>query len=224
MDSLDPEELLTKLAHHQSLSTEEVSSVLNTLKLWGKDDKAREISLDDLFNFLVVCKKANLKEHHRLIANFLNLHDALTVSFVLELLCIDWQLSAEYLEHAVSISIGVSWDSEGDAREQGLRILGEYLRSFNLERMLKTDSKPRKIQTNEKEVLNLLFSTLEDQSNNPFVRQAAYIAICRGFGKDWEYLPGECVLLDFDMPSENVDTNLLNEARRFIDLLGPQSS
>ena len=208
-DPTDPDELLSKLAKDEKLSGEEIAKVIETLENWGLG--LRDVSLDDLFNYIVVFRKADLRDHHSVLAKFLNVKDALTVSLVLEVLCLDWEMSAEYLGHVVSIAVGLAWDLEGDAREQALKILGEYLRSHKMPEIYNKELTLRK---NELEILNLLFSILDDQTNDVFLRKSAYLAIARGVGVEWEDLPGECVLLDFDSFDPRVNTSMLEYLRK----------
>jgi hypothetical protein len=213
-DLADPDQLLSKLANGKSLEAEEETQIVELLQAWGRGDSARERTLDDLYAYLVVINKANLVQHHRVLERFLDAKDALTVSFVLETLCLDWNLSAEYLERAVSFSIGAPWDSEGDAREQALKILGEHLRSQSLCEKVKKGA----ISESQERVLALLLATVEDCDNDNWVRQAAYFAICRAMGREWSELPPECSLLQFDSEDSgsddpHLDKELLEKVR-----------
>lgn len=209
----DPDQLLGRLSEGKELSDDESLQLISLLEGWGADGSFRERSLDDLYAYLVVMRKARLTEHHRLLEKFLDTKDTLTVGLVLETLCVDWSLSSEYLERAVSFSIGAPWDTDGDAREQALKILGEHLRSSHLPSVI---DGTRDLSTSQKEVLNLLFNTTEDPDNSDWVRQAAYFSIARGFGRDWEELPPECSLLSFEENSEDVDREMLNKVKALL--------
>lgn len=209
-DLPDPDQLLSKLANGNSLEAEAEAQILELLQSWGKGDSARERSLDDLYGYLVVLNRAKLVQHHRIIERFLDAKDALTVSFVLETLCLDWNLSDEYLERAVSFSLGAPWDSEGDAREQALKILGEHLRAKGLAEAIALGE----VSQSQQRVLALLISTLEDIDNDNWVRQAAYFALCRAMGREWEELPPECSLLHFEAADTELDIELIEEAKR----------
>lgn len=212
-DLQDPDQLLVRIAKGESLTEKEESLIVELLTDWGSGECPRGRSEDDLYSYLVVLNKAGLKKYYRVLERFLELKDALTVSFVLETLCVDWQMSSEYLQRAISFAIGAPWDTEGDAREQALKILGEYLRGDLSPKTLKDQIK---LSGSQKEVVSLLLATTLDEENNNWVRQASYFALCRAYGMDWEQLPPECSLIHFDQNDKSVDQKLLSSIKNLL--------
>ena len=199
-EMINPEELLSKVSKGSQLSAEEVEQAVLALKSWY-EDKPRENSVNDLYAYLVLLKVSDLKEHHKLVSSFLREKDALIVSLVIEILCMNWNLTEEYLQHIISIAVGLSWDVDGDAREQAIKVLGEYLNQKK-----EKDSK----------ILELLFGILEDQKNDLFLRKTAYNSINRAMDVEWEDLPADCTLIEFDKEDKAVNYDLLKKAKNLI--------
>jgi len=215
-DLPEPDQLLVRIAKDEGLTEEEELVLVSLLTEWGNEGLPRERSQDDLYAYLVVLNKSGLKKHYKLLDRFLDAKDALTVSFVLETLCVDWQMSGEYLQRAISFAIGAPWDSEGDAREQALKVLGEYLRADLSPETLKN---VKKLSKPQKEVSLLLLQTVNDEDNNNWVRQASYFALCRAYGIEWEQLPPECTLICFDKNDPSIDKTLLSKVESLVSCL-----
>ena len=196
----NPEELLSKVSKGKELEAEQIEQIVTVLQSWY-EDKPRENNVNDLYAYLVLIKVSDLKQHHKLVSNFLREKDALIVSLVIEILCLNWELTEEYLPHIISVAVGLAWDLDSDAREQALKVLGEHLN-----------------QKKEKDakILELLFSILEDQENDLFLRKTAYNSISRAMGVEWEDLPADCKLIDFDKKDQAVNYELLKKAKSLI--------
>jgi len=144
---LDAEELLNRINSGEELDAEEVEAIVATLELVrvrrdfirgdtetitfgsGRRVQVRLPSVDETYSLIKVVGRANLKDRKGVIESFLNHEDPLTVSLVLETLCLNWELSEDYLEQVVNFALGVAWDEEHDVADTAIRILGEFLAS-----------------------------------------------------------------------------------------------
>ena len=202
---MEAEELLSKVSKGQELSPEQIQDVVDVLSNWY-EEKPRENNINELYAYLILIKKSKLKQHHKLVATFLREKDALIVSLVIEILCLEWSYTEEYLPHIISIALGLSWDLDSDAREQAMKVLGEYQNQQS-----KKDSK----------ILELLFNALEDKDNDMFLRKTAYNSISRAMEIEWESLPADCKLIDFDSKSlakdhPEIDLEVLKKAKSLV--------
>ena len=68
----------------------------------------------------------------------------------------------------------------------------------------------------DKKILELLFSILEDRNNDLFLRKTAYNSISRAMDVEWEDLPADCKLIEFDKEDEAVNYDLLKKAKSLI--------
>ena len=209
---MDPERLLLKLSTGKRLTAAEVRSVVEVLEGSSEDS-----GLDDSYSCLLIIGRAELKEHRRLVERHLETKDPLTVSLALEILCLQWRTTEDYLERALDFALGVSWDEDDDVRGMSLRILGEYLRDAWNE-VIPTSGSDKQLK-----VLGLVLSVFDDDALDPLVRQAAYNSLCRAAGKPWEELPSECVLLDLAVGSKDVDWTMLERLRQ-LSLSSPEAS
>ena len=200
-----------KLSTGKRLTAAEVRGVVELL-----ESASEETGLDDSYTCLLIVGRAGLTEQRRLVERYLETKDPLTVSLALEILCLQWQTTEDYLERALDFALGVSWDTDDDVRGMSLRVLGEYLRSSW------SGAVPRSCSDKQLKVLGLVLSVFDDDSLDPLVRQAAYNALCRAGGKEWEELPSECVLLDLSAGSADVDWTLMNNLRQ-LSLSSPES-
>lgn len=208
---MDPERLLLKLSSGKRLTAAEIRAVVDLL-----EGASEESGLDDSYACLLIIGRAELKEHRRLVERYLEMKDPLTVSLALEILCLQWLTTEDYLERALDFALGVSWDVDDDVRGMSLRVLGEYLRS-NWNGVVPSGCSDKQIK-----VLGLVLSVFDDDGLDPLVRQAAYNALCRAGGKEWEALPSECVLLDLAAGSSDVDWTLMDKLRQ-LSLSSPES-
>lgn len=201
---LDPERLLVRLNSGKKLTKDEAADVIRCIRLALEGSAA--ISIDDLYSFLLVLRRARLTEHAHLVEQALEVHDPLTVALALETLCIDWGLHANYVERVMSFAIGVAWDPDGDAQVVALRILGEFLKD--------SLSQKEKLRDGRAEAaLELLLTAFSDEALDQMVRQAAYCALLRAGGYPHEELPSECVEIDLGAGSEELDRPLLDRLR-----------
>lgn len=195
---LDPERLLLKVNSGEALDAKILSEVAATIEDSLSDNPGRKASVDDVYSLLLVLGRADARAHLRTLERFLEQRDPYVVSLVLEILCLQWRTTAEYVERVIHFALGVSWDEDDDVRHTALKILGEYLHEGA--------GKPNVAA----EVLALLLSTFSDSTLDRWTRQQAYFALCRAGGKDWSELPSECKILDLRDGSQDIDWPLID--------------
>ncbi len=199
---VDPDKLLVKIHSGKKLSELELTEILHVVSHFrlNKDDVGT--SLDEIYSYLVVLGEAHAYTHRQVLERYLELHDPLTVSLVLEILCLKWNLTEEYLERVIQFTLGAPWDDEYDVQQMAIKVLGEFL--FEARKNTKT----RELNTKELRVLELLLSIFEDEQIDSWVRQRAYQSLCRTSGKSWEEIPSEYMQIDFKTAPPPLDEKL----------------
>ncbi len=211
---IEVEDLLIKINSGKSLRKSEVEEVAALLD-WIREDSevAEKISVDDVYSMLLVIGRAKDRKHQHLLARYLDVKDALTVAFVLEILCIDWNCRDEFMERVINFALGASWDQDEDVRHTAFKILGEYLfESIRKNGAEQLELEGAKVEQRRK-VLELLLSALGDTELEPWTRQHAYFALCRAGGKSWEEIPSEYSTLDLSESSKDIDSAMIQRLR-----------
>ncbi len=207
---MDPEKLLLQISNGKTLSPEEVEELIHLLEGAAVGDELRrDISLDDVYSYLVVLGRAKCTRARHVLERYLEMRDPLTVALVLEVLCLEWGFTEEFLERVVNFAVGVAWDYDEDVKQTALKILGEYL----LTSLRSRKENDGAMLPREQRVIDLLFTTFDDQAGKIWCRQAAYFALCRAGGLSWEELPGECTSLDFSSRKGEVRYDVLDRLR-----------
>lgn len=205
---LDADKLLVEINSGNRLSGETLARVASYLE--SIDLAAAEgLDLDNLYALLLVLARAHSYEHGYLFEKFFELQDAMTAIMILETFCVDWNRTEEYLEHVLRFALGAGWDEDGDVQQFALKIVGEHVRSY-LERDATTASEKHHL----KRLVELVLRTFDDESNDRWVRQAAYRALGRIAMKEWEELPGECSMPNFDPASGSFDPEVVSSVRQ----------
>lgn len=201
---MEADKLLLKINSGGNLSHEEVEEVASLLKISIEDRKKLVLlSVDDIYCMLLVLGRNKNEDYRHLLTQYLEYDDPLTVSQVLEILCLDWKETEEYLERLINFALGTSKDSEEDIRQTSIKILGEFLFTKKLENQSQA--------TSTLKVLELIFSIFEDEDCDQWTRQRAYYSLLRATGNDWADIPSECKMLDFSKGSIDVDWNKLSQ-------------
>lgn len=206
----DPEKLLLDINEGKTLSAGELSTIAAVLVDQSKKILTRDFSVDDVYSYLLVLGRAKCFEYGHVLESFLDVEDPLTVALVLEILCLDWGKSEEYLERVINFALGASWDEDEDVRQTALKILGEYLYE-KLPKQQKGD-----VPTVIRQVLELLYSTFCDEDAEQWSRKSAYTALCRARKKKPEQLPAECSLLSFEPQSPDIDWEVIRQIEDFL--------
>jgi len=115
-------------------------------------------------------------------------------ALALQILCLFWGLSDDYIAEVKKFIVGSEWDDNDDVRLQCIGIAGEYLKS-------KEDN----------ELLIRLINIYEDTSDFESVRGSAYFALARAQGKNWDELPPTTRILDFD---KDIDKDIIDSVRK----------
>lgn len=221
---LDAEQLLAEISDGKEIADEQIRHIVECLESVETEELVRMPSIDELYSYLLVIGKLKRFEHRAILERYLDATDVLTVSRVLETLCLDWGQTEEYLERVINFALGVGWDSDDDVRLSAIRVLGEYV-----EGSCRTEQ-AQQLKAAHRQVVELLIGIFEDQDADSWTRQAAYAALCRAAGIDWEELPGECVALDLAEGSEDIRWDLLAQCRKSLgssdssSVNGPPSS
>lgn len=224
---IDPANLLFRLNSGKKLKPAEIRAVVDLLSADEVTELGSSVSFDDVYSLLLVLSRAKLKEHRHLIEKYLSCDDAFIASLALEILCVEWAETPEYLERLINFALGVPWDEENDLRNTAIKILGEHLYStvgaaFKETRTVGGKAvRPAKRQV---QVIAMLMSTLTDADQEPATRQAAYFSLCRAAGKDWEQIPSEFAQLDLSPESPDLDHEMLGQLSLLISSTDSSSS
>lgn len=218
----DTEHLLAKIHEGRSVNESELSHIARLL-MSTKENATQKLSVDDIYSLLSLLGATKSKKHRHLLEYYLDSDDCLTVSLVLETLCLKWEETGEYLERVIHFALGVSWDLEQDVQQTALKIVGEYLydqRHAFADRLAAKQTTKRPLV----KLFELLLSVFHDQKNDRFVRQTAYFSLCRATGKPWEEIPSECAVLDLTANSTDIDQTIIKTVENLISTYSPSSS
>lgn len=212
-DVPDAESILYRLGTGAFVDEQELERVAYTLESIAKDATALTTSIDDVYTYLLVLGRAKADKYRQLFERYLDCGDPFTVAFVLETLCLDWEQTETYFEYVLRYAVGVSWDEEEDVKLSAIKILGEYLRKVFkdwMSRDIPIDGILARLGKSDLDVVGLLASTFSDSMAEHWTRQGAYCAMCRAAGKEWSDLPSECMMLNLDCNSTDVDWGVVN--------------
>ena len=218
---LDAEKLLVDISDGKEIPEEHISYVVDCLNAVDTTDLGRVPSIDAVYAYLVVIGKLRRFEHRPILERYLDANDVLTVSQVLETLCLDWGGTAEYLERVFNFALGVGWDYDDDVRLSAIRILGEFIAASGAK--ASSQRPAQEIGDSHLQVFELLLGVFDDKDAESWTRQQAYFSLCRGLGKQWSELPGECVNLDLSAGSEDVDWQLIDQCRELLNSSSSES-
>lgn len=215
---LDADKMLVELNSGGKLSGETLAKVASYLEAIDLSEAAG-LDLDNMYALLLVLARAHSYEHGYLFEKFFELHDAMTAIMILETLCIDWDKTEEYMEHVLRFALGAAWDEDEDVRQFALKIIGEHVRAL----MMK-DSLSSSQQHHAKRMVELVLRTFEDESQDNWVRQAAYRALGRIAMKDWEELPAECSVPNFKPGSDSFEPEIIEGSAQLVSELSSKSA
>lgn len=211
----DAEELLLKIHSGRKLKPAELEEVVYLLETTQLHELGRKLSVDDVYALLLVLGKTKERRYRPMLEKYLDAQDALTVSQVLETLCLEWGPIEEYVERLLIFALGNSWDEDGDVQAQALKILGEHLYDVLGKKRGKVDPQ-HKSSSRPAQIVSLLLGVLRDENAERAVRQSAYFSLCRAYGKPWEEIPSEFARLDLSPDSEDLDREVLGFLERFV--------
>ena len=208
-DGFDAEKLLLEINSGKPLRPEDEKLVGELLAAPENRLLGRHLSQDDIYSLVLVVGRAKVTKFRHLIAAFLDRDDPLTVSLVLEVLCLEWKETAEYLERVISFALGVQWDIEGDVRQTAIKVIGEFLKS-----VIPAAGKASGVSLApaNQHVLSLLIHLFDDDEDD-WIRFAAYRALLRAGGLPEDDLPSEGLLPDLSPGSPDLNQAILSRLR-----------
>ncbi|MCB0358160.1 MAG: hypothetical protein KDD44_00935 [Bdellovibrionales bacterium] len=202
---MDPEKLLVDVNSGKKVRREDLDEIVAFLD--SLDPETCEgNALDSAYACLLLLGRADLKERAQLFEKYLDCNDPLTVALSLEILCVEWDLTEGYLERVVSIALGAPWDPDGDAQAAAFKALGEHVR-----RRVSAPLEPR-----ERRLLELILKSFSDPSGSDESREAAYRALLRVAGREWDEVPREDRILDLSADSDDIDGQAITSCRKLV--------
>lgn len=151
---------------------------------------------EDRYTMLQIVGEAGDKQYRALVERFLESpDDPMLARLALEILAHYWGEADRYLDHIRRFLRGVDWDDEDDVRQMALFQAGDYL-----------------AKNSDRELLELIIASVVDRSQNDVMRRAAYLALGRALGLEWNALPSASRVFEID--AELQSTDLLDRARR----------
>ncbi len=184
---------LDKLLHRamwETLSVQELEEV-------AKRIEAAKIKGDEnLYTLIDILGRAGAIKYRSLVESFLFYPaDSMVSSIALNTLCDFWGYDEDYKNKLKEFIRGVDWDENDFTKLRAISCSGELLRE-----------KP------EKELFDLLIATYDGKyDDDEICREAAFSAIARGIGKNWDEI--------FSIESEGKFDPTVNEARKFSEKL-----
>lgn len=210
--NIDPDELVHRLNSGKKLDKAELEEVVALIDGGLSEDKRFQLSLDDVYTLLLVLGKVRDPRHQHLLERYLDCKEPQTVTLAMEILCIEWKLTEEYLEQLVSFVLGQSWDDENDVQCSAAKILGEYLHTvFWPSKATKDSAEP---QPRHSHIVQLLLQSMFDTDADYYFRKTAYYALCRAAGLDWEKIPSDFARLDLGEGSSDLDVEVISFCRK----------
>ncbi len=128
IQNLDCEALLVALSKGSDLNADEINLIKDFVTYSLKAPK-NKISLEELYSAATVLRRADKPELSYLLVLFLEFHDPILVSFVLETLVCLWGVYEDLQERLIQFSLGMPWDKDQDLRETALICIKHLLTS-----------------------------------------------------------------------------------------------
>lgn len=195
---MDVEKLLLRINSGTTLDPGEIEEVAALLEWTLQDGGFKEkVSEDEIYSLILVIGRARATKFRHIIAQFLESEDPLTVSLVIDILCLEWGGTREYLERLIHFALGVAWDVDNDVQQAALRVLGEFVSG-------ERGATNGELSPGVLRVIELLFSIFEDEHVEEWSRRSAYFALLRAAGRKRSELPSECLVLNLEPGSSDI--------------------
>lgn len=173
-----------------TISAAEIKEAAEVLRLRGSSGR-------DPYTLIHILGASGAVRYKELVAGYLNeKDDPMLARIALQVLCSHWNMTAQYRDEVAAFIRGVEWDIDEVVRLAAVSIAGEWLRS-----------------SRDKTLLALLFDVFATVTNSSIVRQEAYFALARAYGKNWNELPPASRAMN---PEKDVDPDVLVWARNQI--------
>ena len=155
-----------------------------------REELSRENIKDSkLYALLYAAGRGFRTDLEKTIASYLDYtKDPMIVRLSLQILCAFWGKHEAYKEYITGFLNNKEWDEDQDVFLMAISCAGEYCRK-NI----------------DKAMIAKLLSIYSDFNSDAIIRQAAFTALARSQGKDWNTLPTPTNLIEFDS-DETKDT------------------
>ena len=215
---MDPEKLLLSINSGKGIKDDDLEEIAHILQLIEADEKvAKRVSWDDRYNMILVVGRANAQQYRNLLEGYLDSsYDPLTVALVLEILCVEWGGTDDYLERVLTFALGVSWDEDDDVRLIAVKIIGEFIRRRLREVRRDQVDAAKELPPVLARSIELLLSLFDDTELPPWTLQGIYFALSRAAGRSWDEIPSECAALDLTEESEDIDREMLQGLQQLV--------
>lgn len=161
MKSLD--ELLEK-AKWDKLSSEELNYIVERIKSSTPEED------DDLYTLIHILGKSGNKQYKKIVESFLFYPSSPMIpAIALKTLCTYWGFEDEYLPVMKNFIQGVEWDTDNDVKLVAISCAGQYLKNQN-----------------DKELIQSLLSIYQNENEDEFNREGAFVALALATGHDWD--------------------------------------
>jgi len=169
--------MLLERAKAGKISSTEIDTVAKKLK----SDEGTE----DSYTLLHILGVASATKYEMEVVRYLHCStDPMVARMALQVLSNHWDKASRYRDEIEAFVRGVAWDEEDDVRLAAISIAGELSR------------------TSDKKLVSLLASIFSDMQQRQIVRQAAYFALARALGLNWDELPPASRKLDLESATD----------------------
>ena len=177
---------LRRRINTSALSPQEISMVADELQKSNPETNR--------YILLQILGYAGAESYRGLVEQFLECQEYPPMArLAIDILCGDWKLTGEYTKQVLSFTQGIPWDKEEDVRLMSISKAGEYLRSnFELN------------------FLRELLHIFANQNERQLIREAAYLALARAMGRNWNELPRSSRPINWDT---EFDPQIVREAK-----------
>jgi ankyrin repeat protein len=173
-----------------SISDEEVDAVAREIQANPQNENG--------YTLLHIVGRSFATRHRDVVESFLDARwNPMLARLSLQILCNFWGETALYLDRVLSALRGLPWDPEDDVRLIAISIAGEYLRTHTNRNLLVT-----------------LFGIFNDATKESTIREAAYFALARACGRDWNELPPASRHLDLQ---SDIDPLVLSQVKAALE-------
>ncbi len=185
MTSVNFEEISKRArSKYGHVTEEEIASVITELQ-----DPNTEESRSRLMQVLGY---ATGPDYALVLEPFLNSRETWLAAKALEVLCLDWDLTAQYMKYIEQFMQGVSWDTYGDCRYTAIGAAGAHLEKHSSPKLLRK-----------------LLDTVDDDTQGNDMRHSAYTALRNAMGYEARGVP---LVTNFD-PQTAIDREVILRAQ-----------
>lgn len=153
---------------------------------------------ENLFIILSALGEAQALEYKPLMEkNLTRTEDNAIPALALQILCLHWNLTINYLDVVKKFIRGMDWDYDGHVKLNAIQVARGFFGNDNM----------------DVELVELLLDVFEDPFEGNAIREDAYDALATMAGKTRDELPNVWEDMDFD---HDADEAILNLARNIV--------